>query len=60
MFGFGFLTIFEVDACLLVLKKGRRGGTVRKREIKQLLSREIITRRLPIRPLTLSNETLPP
>lgn len=38
MFGFGYLAIFKEDACLLNLKKERNGGTVRKREIKLLLS----------------------
>lgn len=45
MFGFGFLTIFKVDARLLNLKKECNGGTAQKKEIKQLLSMKNIKRR---------------
>lgn len=60
MFGFGFLTIFKVDARLLNLKKECNGGTARKKEIKQLLSMKNIKRRHIKKPLSSSNYSLPP
>lgn len=60
MFGFGFLTIFKVDACLLNLKKECNGGTAQKKEIKQLLSMKNIKRRHIKKTLSSSNYSLPP
>lgn len=52
MFGFGFLTVFKVDACLLVLKQAVTVEWWEKGKIKQLLSRENITVRHPTGPPT--------